>query len=89
MAVNSTKKVGTYGLILFFMMWIYYTIWVLIIPLFDEDIFAVQLFPPREYAILIISFCGWALIVLLSGFIGMVVIQNSFHKPFTPERKDY
>lgn len=51
-------------------------------PLFDEDVFVVHLFPPRKYAALLMSSLGWLIIIVLSAFIGMVMIQHSL--PRTP-----
>lgn len=82
MAVDSSRNFGANGLLLFFLLWIYFTIWVLIVPLFDEDVFIVHLFPPREYAILFMSICGWILIIVLSAFIGLVIINHSLRNSF-------
>jgi dolichyl-phosphate mannosyltransferase polypeptide 2 regulatory subunit len=89
MAADSTRKFGAYWLIVFLLFWIYYTMWVLLVPLFDDDVLIVQFFPPREYAILFISLCGWLLIIVLSGFIGLVIILNSFSKSTTLQNHEH
>ncbi|MCD7471245.1 Dolichol phosphate-mannose biosynthesis regulatory protein [Datura stramonium] len=54
---------------------IYYTFWVIILPLVDTDHFVHKYFLPQEYAILVPVFAGMALICLLSMFIGYVMLK--------------
>lgn len=58
----------------------YYTFWVIILPLVDDDLFVHKYFLPQEYAILIPVYAGVALICFLCMFVGYVMIKSKKKK---------
>ncbi|XP_049362557.1 dolichol-phosphate mannose synthase subunit 2-like [Solanum verrucosum] len=58
----------------------YYTFWVIILPLVDNDHFVHKYFLPQEYTILISVYAAVALICFLSICIGYVMIESKKKK---------
>ncbi|GLJ05179.1 hypothetical protein SUGI_0012880 [Cryptomeria japonica] len=69
------KAVGLFMVFFSFSVFAYYTFWVIILPFVDRDHFAHNYFLPREYAIIIPTFAGVALLSFLLVFVGFTLLK--------------
>ncbi|XP_009704505.1 PREDICTED: dolichol phosphate-mannose biosynthesis regulatory protein, partial [Cariama cristata] len=69
---------GAFRLVLFFslVLFIYYTLWIIILPFIDNDHGIHRYFLPREYAVIIPVVAGLLLLLFIGIFI-MVVMWKS------------
>ncbi|XP_036606755.1 dolichol phosphate-mannose biosynthesis regulatory protein [Trichosurus vulpecula] len=76
MATGTDQVVG-FGLVVFSLVtFIYYTIWVIILPFIDSDHIIHKYFLPREYAIIIPLVAGLFLLLFVGLFITYVMLKN-------------
>ncbi|XP_077987079.1 dolichol phosphate-mannose biosynthesis regulatory protein-like [Glandiceps talaboti] len=76
MATSTDRVVGLGMVGLSGLIFLYYTIWVIILPFVDENYFIHQYFLPRAYAVIIPIVAG----VIALGFIGIFVIIITANK---------
>ncbi|XP_072506254.1 dolichol phosphate-mannose biosynthesis regulatory protein-like [Notamacropus eugenii] len=74
---TATDQVVGFGLVVFSLVtFIYYTIWVIILPFIDSDHIIHKYFLPREYAIIIPLAAGLFLLLFVGLFITYVMLKN-------------
>ncbi|XP_021269876.1 dolichol phosphate-mannose biosynthesis regulatory protein [Numida meleagris] len=76
MATATDRAVG-FGLVAFsLVLFVYYTLWIIVLPFIDSDHSIHQYFLPREYAVIIPVVAGLLLLLFIGVFI-MVVMWKS------------
>ncbi|NP_001186093.1 dolichol phosphate-mannose biosynthesis regulatory protein [Gallus gallus] len=76
MATATDRAVG-FGLVAFsLILFVYYTLWIIVLPFIDSDHSIHQYFLPREYAVIIPVVAGLLLLLFIGVFI-MVVMWKS------------
>uniref|UniRef100_A0A8D0HRN1 Dolichol phosphate-mannose biosynthesis regulatory protein n=1 Tax=Sphenodon punctatus TaxID=8508 RepID=A0A8D0HRN1_SPHPU len=76
MATATDQLVG-YGLVAFsLVLFVYYTIWIIILPFIDGDHVIHQYFLPREYSVIIPVVAGLLLVLFVGVFITIVMWKN-------------
>ncbi|KAM6371910.1 dolichol phosphate-mannose biosynthesis regulatory protein [Pluvialis apricaria] len=74
---TATDQVVGFGLVAFsLVLFVYYTLWIIILPFIDSDHGIHQYFLPREYAVIIPVVAGLLLLLFIGVFI-MVVMWKS------------
>ncbi|KAM9257027.1 dolichol phosphate-mannose biosynthesis regulatory protein [Cariama cristata] len=74
---TATDQVVGFGLVAFsLVLFIYYTLWIIILPFIDNDHGIHRYFLPREYAVIIPVVAGLLLLLFIGIFI-MVVMWKS------------
>ncbi|XP_053939892.1 dolichol phosphate-mannose biosynthesis regulatory protein isoform X1 [Cuculus canorus] len=72
-----TDQVVGFGLVAFsLVLFVYYTLWIIILPFIDSDHGIHQYFLPREYAVIIPVVAGLILLLFIGVFV-MVVMWKS------------
>ncbi len=56
---------------------LYYSVWVLVLPFLEPTASIIQLFPRKEYAILIPSTALVFILVVVGVFVGAVIVKES------------
>ncbi|KAJ1510769.1 hypothetical protein HMI54_015300 [Coelomomyces lativittatus] len=80
MATLQDRTIGAFFLLIAFSVWIYYTIWVFVLPFIDEDHFIQCLFLDREYAILLPTLFITFGLSAVGGFMGWVLLKTKAQK---------
>ncbi|XP_031457468.1 dolichol phosphate-mannose biosynthesis regulatory protein [Phasianus colchicus] len=76
MATATDRAVG-FGLVAFsLVLFVYYTLWIIVLPFIDSDHSIHHYFLPREYAVIIPVVAGLLLLLFIGVFI-MVVMWKS------------
>ncbi|XP_010719132.1 dolichol phosphate-mannose biosynthesis regulatory protein [Meleagris gallopavo] len=76
MATATDRAVG-FGLVAFsLILFVYYTLWIIVLPFIDSDHSIHRYFLPREYAVIIPMVAGLLLLLFIGVFI-MVVMWKS------------
>lgn len=70
------KAIGFFLLTFSFSLFAYYTFWVIILPFMDGDHFVHKYFLPKEYAIIIPTVTGIAILSFLMVFIGFMMLKS-------------
>nr|ABK24118.1 unknown [Picea sitchensis] len=70
------KAIGFFLLTFSFSLFAYYTFWVVILPFMDGDHFVHKYFLPKEYAIIIPTVTGVAVLSFLMVFIGFIMLKS-------------
>ncbi|XP_072488645.1 dolichol phosphate-mannose biosynthesis regulatory protein [Notamacropus eugenii] len=74
---TATDQVVGFGLVVFsLVIFVYYTIWVIILPFIDSDHIIHKYFLPRDYAIIIPLAAGLFLLLFVGLFITYVMLKN-------------
>ncbi|XP_072738820.1 dolichol phosphate-mannose biosynthesis regulatory protein [Ciconia boyciana] len=74
---TATDQVVGFSLVAFsLVLFVYYTLWIIILPFIDSDHVIHQYFLPREYAVIIPVVAGLLLLLFIGVFI-MVVMWKS------------
>ncbi|KAM6316169.1 dolichol phosphate-mannose biosynthesis regulatory protein [Podargus strigoides] len=74
---TATDQVVGFGLVAFsLVLFVYYTLWIIILPFIDPDHAIHRYFLPREYAVIIPVVAGLMLLLFICVFI-MVVMWKS------------
>ncbi|XP_074779831.1 dolichol phosphate-mannose biosynthesis regulatory protein isoform X2 [Athene noctua] len=74
---TATDQVVGFGLVAFsLVLFVYYTLWIIILPFIDSNHGIHQYFLPREYAVIIPVVAGLLLVLFIGVFI-MVVMWKS------------
>eukprot|EP01080_Neovahlkampfia_damariscottae_P005134 gene5134-8740_t len=77
MAFLSDSNFGVVGLSLTFILFFYYTVWIMvIIPFLDKDHFLCSFFPSKEFAFMFLSFTV-SIVAALSFFTSGVLLIYS------------
>ncbi|XP_050782909.1 dolichol phosphate-mannose biosynthesis regulatory protein isoform X3 [Gopherus flavomarginatus] len=76
MATAMDQLVG-FGLVVFsLLLFVYYTIWIIILPFIDSDHEIHKFFLPREYSVTIPVIVGLLLVLFVGVFIVIVMWKN-------------
>ncbi|XP_062515473.1 dolichol phosphate-mannose biosynthesis regulatory protein-like [Corticium candelabrum] len=86
MATITDKAAGFALLAFSSLLFVYYSIWVLILPFVDINHSIHQLFLPREYAVILPLTAGTLLLVIIGVFVAIVTISN--RKPTVQVKKE-
>ena len=54
---------------------VYYTLWLVVTPLFDDDLSVQAFFPPRYYAIVVPVAAGVVLFSTVTAFVGITMLK--------------
>ena len=54
---------------------VYYTLWLVVTPLFDDDLPVQAFFPPRYYAIVVPVAAGVVLFSTVTAFVGITMLK--------------
>ncbi|XP_061208298.1 dolichol phosphate-mannose biosynthesis regulatory protein [Neopsephotus bourkii] len=74
---TATDQVVGFGLVTFSaLLFVYYTLWIIVLPFIDSDHSIHQYFLPREYAVLIPVVAGLLLLLFIGVFITVVMWKN-------------
>uniref|UniRef100_A0A8B9PWY8 Dolichol phosphate-mannose biosynthesis regulatory protein n=1 Tax=Apteryx owenii TaxID=8824 RepID=A0A8B9PWY8_APTOW len=74
---TATDQVVGFGLVAFsLVLFVYYTVWIVILPFIDSDHGIHQYFLPREYAVIIPVVAGLLLLLFIGIFIAIVMWKN-------------
>lgn len=77
MAVGSDKLVGTGLLLASVTIFVYYTLWVIVLPFVDTSHPVQDFFLPRKYAIAIPTVLVIIVVALVVSFIGLTVMKSA------------
>uniref|UniRef100_A0A6J0TSK6 Dolichol phosphate-mannose biosynthesis regulatory protein n=1 Tax=Pogona vitticeps TaxID=103695 RepID=A0A6J0TSK6_9SAUR len=76
MATSADQLVG-YGLVAFSLtLFIYYTIWIIVLPFIESDHVIHTYFLPREYSVIIPVVAGLLLLLFVGTFIAIIMWKN-------------
>ncbi|XP_054502462.1 dolichol phosphate-mannose biosynthesis regulatory protein [Agelaius tricolor] len=79
MATATDQLVG-FGLVAFsLVLFVYYTLWIIVLPFMDSDHGIHQFFLPREYAVIIPMTAGLLLLLFIGVFIMFVTWKSGKH----------
>lgn len=80
MATGSDQAVG-YGLVVFAgAIFLYYTLWVVVLPFVEPDQFLHNLFLPRAYAVILPLVAGVIVLTFIGIFAVFVMLNNKKKK---------
>ncbi|CAB1113997.1 unnamed protein product [Ectocarpus sp. CCAP 1310/34] len=77
MAVSSDKLVGSGLLLVSVTIFVYYTLWVIVLPFVDTSHPVQDFFLPRKYAIAIPTVLVIVLVTLVATFIGLTLMKSA------------
>ncbi|CAM9308875.1 unnamed protein product [Ectocarpus sp. 6 AP-2014] len=77
MAVSSDKLVGSGLLLVSVTIFVYYTLWVIVLPFVDTSHPVQDFFLPRKYAIAIPTVLVILLVTLVATFIGLTLMKSA------------
>ncbi|KAF7583594.1 putative dolichol phosphate-mannose biosynthesis regulatory protein [Clavispora lusitaniae] len=66
---------------------IYYSVWVLVLPFVETDSLLQNLFPPRDYAIKLPLILLVSAVFAVTAFIGNVIIKNAQKEKLKKSKK--
>ncbi|CAM9217676.1 unnamed protein product, partial [Discosporangium mesarthrocarpum] len=75
--VNTDKLVGAGLFALSVTIFVYYTLWVIVLPFVDISHPVQELFPARKYAIAIPTILIVVLLVMVATFVGVTLIKTA------------
>ncbi|CAM9629323.1 unnamed protein product, partial [Ectocarpus sp. 4 AP-2014] len=76
-AVSSDKLVGSGLLLVSVTIFVYYTLWVIVLPFVDTSHPVQDFFLPRKYAIAIPTVLVILLVTLVATFIGLTLMKSA------------
>ncbi|CAN0446294.1 unnamed protein product, partial [Ectocarpus sp. 8 AP-2014] len=76
-AVSSDKLVGSGLLLVSITIFVYYTLWVIVLPFVDTSHPVQDFFLPRKYAIAIPTVLVILLVTLVATFIGLTLMKSA------------
>ncbi|CAM9895986.1 unnamed protein product [Pylaiella littoralis] len=77
MVLSSDKLVGSGLLLLSVTIFVYYTLWVFVLPFVDTSHPLQEFFLPRKYAIAIPTLLVIVLVTLVATFIGLTLMKSA------------
>lgn len=82
---TGTDRAAGYGMMLVSaVIFVYYTIWVVLLPFVEKGHAIQRLFPPRMYAVIIPVVAGLLLLGIIGIFVAVVMLKSK--KP-TPKKE--
>ncbi|TFJ81795.1 hypothetical protein NSK_007042 [Nannochloropsis salina CCMP1776] len=78
--MGEDQLVGAFLLFVAVVVFVYYTLWVLVVPFIDADVGLHTFFPPRYYAIAIPAILLVLFVGLVGLFIGLTMLKATVEK---------